>query len=912
MLTVSAQVQVRIQESGQPHVRLTSMATKLKEPRPDLPVPAAPSGPEDFCPRSTSRQSSAAPPADPGGCSTGISGASARRRSHLLLQVRQRPFATISATVLISLGLVVMAGWLARVPAIVQLYPGLAPMQFNTALGFLLLGIGFFGVLIDRTVVAATAGGAAALLGGVTLLQYLTGSNFGIDQLFLEHDITTRTSHLGRMAPNTTLGFLYAGLALMTLLSRRHTHRALAISGVLGALTASLAAAALGGYLLRLEAAYGWGDLTAMAGHTAAGFLLAGTSLFGAAWLRSSQIGRPKPLWLPLCAGFAVLAVTLVLWQAISAEEARVYGGARTPPAISISDILPVFGIALAIAITAAVTFALRAQRRAALIQQEMIAKEAAQARILTAEASAAESRRQLRDAMEHATVQIGIFGPDEQLQVCNQAYWNSFFPGRPIPKQLPTFRELLETSLTSNLIPGLLNASEEKRLEWIEGRMATFREGKRNILRQLTDGHWLSIQQQRLPDGGMIIIQTDVTEVKDHEQQVIRAARAREEAIAREAEQRAKADIATRQLVDAIAGLPAGVAIFDADNRLVQANDAYRRNFPAAAQDWKTPPTYADLCRAGDGGNLAVGAENDPEVVAARAEQQIAWFEGDGSPVELQLKDGRWLTIQKSVLSGGGSIVVETDITELKAREDALVASNKELARFAYVASHDLQEPLRKIRTFGGMIRSRHGEELSETSADYLQRMQGAAERMQSLIHDLLEFSRAQQGDRHFEQVDLKLIASQVLEDLEQQIADAGANVEVGDLPTIEADRTHMRQLIQNLVSNAIKFRHKDRKPEISIEWANPPGRQGEMSPVPEIVVRDNGIGIEPKHRRRIFEVFQRLHGRTEYEGTGVGLAVCRRIAERMGGRIRAEANPGGGSAFRVFLPARQNLEIL
>jgi len=250
--------------------------------------------------------------------------------------------------------------------------------------------------------------------------------------------------------------------------------------------------------------------------------------------------------------------------------------------------------------------------------------------------------------------------------------------------------------------------------------------------------------------------------------------------------------------------------------------------------------------------------------------------------------------------------------LEELKASVEQknieLEARNRELEQFAYVSSHDLQEPLRKIIAFGDRLKTRNAGTLDERSLDYLARMQSASSRMQRLISDLLEFSRLTTRGKPFEPVNLSTIVSGVVSDLEVTIERSGGKVEVGDLATIDADAGQMRQLFQNLIGNALKFHREDVAPEVKVRGvASAPAKEGEPPKFYEIRVEDNGIGIESKYLDRIFTVFERLNSREQYEGTGIGLAICKKIAERHGGRIRVESEPGRGTTFVVSLPQRQ-----
>jgi two-component system, LuxR family, sensor kinase FixL len=238
------------------------------------------------------------------------------------------------------------------------------------------------------------------------------------------------------------------------------------------------------------------------------------------------------------------------------------------------------------------------------------------------------------------------------------------------------------------------------------------------------------------------------------------------------------------------------------------------------------------------------------------------------------------------------------------------LERSNRELEQFAYVASHDLQEPLRKIRTFSDRLQMKSADRLDEAGIDCLQRMQSAAARMQSLIDGLLSLSRVTTQGQEFVAVNLAQVARDVVSDLEVQIERAGGRVELGHLPTIQADPLQMRQLLQNLITNALKFRRVDAPPVVKVQGRFIHGRSGRKTGPPpaeqcRILVEDNGIGFEQRHEERIFGVFQRLHPRDVFEGMGIGLALCRKIVERHGGRITAHGTPGVGSTFEVLLPA-------
>lgn len=238
-------------------------------------------------------------------------------------------------------------------------------------------------------------------------------------------------------------------------------------------------------------------------------------------------------------------------------------------------------------------------------------------------------------------------------------------------------------------------------------------------------------------------------------------------------------------------------------------------------------------------------------------------------------------------------------ELLELQAQE--LARSNQELQSFAYIASHDLQEPLRKVIAFGDRLRTKESTNLSNSGNDYLSRMQNAAIRMRTLIEDLLAFSRVTTKAQPFQRIDLDQVVNEVLVDLEERIARLGAHIEVDHLPVVEAEPTQMRQLFQNLLANAMKFHQENISPVITINCHNVDNTTC------EIRVVDNGIGMDPKYFDRIFKPFQRLHGKGVYEGTGIGLAICHKIVVRHGGTIEVESSPGKGATFIITLPLFQ-----
>ncbi len=349
----------------------------------------------------------------------------------------------------------------------------------------------------------------------------------------------------------------------------------------------------------------------------------------------------------------------------------------------------------------------------------------------------------------------------------------------------------------------------------------------------------------------------------------------------------------------------PSGIVVVDKNGRVVLVNRAAVKVFGYAREEFLeltveelVPERFRTRHES-----YRTGFHEEPETRVMGAGRDLFALRKDGTefPVEIGLTP---------VQTPAGRLVVSSvvDITQRKEAErersryaEELERSNAELRSFASVASHDLQEPLRKLSTFAQRLDDRCRDQLDERSQDYLERMLDATHRMQGLISDLLAFSRVTTGASPFEEVDLNEIVRTVLIDLEVAVEESRAEVVCDRLPVVEADPAQMRQLVLNLLSNAIKFRREGVAPRIEVGLSKTePGWVG-------FEVRDNGIGIEEEYRERIFEIFQRLHGRNSYPGTGMGLAICRKIVDRHGGRIEAQGASGGGASFRVRLPRRQ-----
>ena len=404
----------------------------------------------------------------------------------------------------------------------------------------------------------------------------------------------------------------------------------------------------------------------------------------------------------------------------------------------------------------------------------------------------------------------------------------------------------------------------------------------------------WLRLMAERAgrfsAETGVAVMVTSVIVVFAIVVYVTAAAAERGEAARREAEE------LFRSAVDAS---PNGMLMVDPAGRIVLLNRQTEAIFGYRADELLGRPVEMllpeRLRRGHEGFRRAYLA--DP-----RTRQM-----GAGRDLRARRKDGREVPVEiglNPVERAAGTHVIASviDITERKRVEDELRRSNEELERFAYVASHDLQEPLRMVGSYVQLLARRYRGQLDSDADEFIGYALDGALRMQRLIEELLAFSRVGTRGAPLVPTDCAVVVESALRSLKLAIEEAGATVVVGPLPTVLADPGQLEQVFQNLLSNALKFRGEE-PPTIEVSAER-------RDPVWELRVRDNGIGIDPEYFDRIFVIFQRLHGRDEYPGTGMGLAIVKKIVERHGGRIGVESTPGEGSTFSFTLPAVETAE--
>jgi PAS domain S-box-containing protein len=353
----------------------------------------------------------------------------------------------------------------------------------------------------------------------------------------------------------------------------------------------------------------------------------------------------------------------------------------------------------------------------------------------------------------------------------------------------------------------------------------------------------------------------------------------------------------AFRSLVDT---LDEGVVMVARDGSLAASN-------PSAGRILGMDPAAILRPNGSDPAWMLVGAEGDPLPDAERPLRHTART-GEprlGVPLGLRRADGavRWLSISTRAADADADapppytvVVSFADVTEERETVNALERSNAELQQFAYIASHDLSEPLRMVSSYLQLLRRRSRGQLDSEADEFIDYAVDGATRMRGLIEALLAYSRAGRGDEPVT-VEMGRVAADVLRTLAGAIVRSSAQIQIGELPRVVGDRVQLEQLLQNLIGNALKFRREGVPPEIEVAATVRDG-------LAEVTIRDNGLGFDPQYASRIFRAFERLHGTSAYPGTGIGLALCRKIVERHHGTITADSTVGSGATFTITLP--------
>ena len=502
-------------------------------------------------------------------------------------------------------------------------------------------------------------------------------------------------------------------------------------------------------------------------------------------------------------------------------------------------------------------------------------------------------ARTRMAHAFESMADGFALFDPEDRLTVYNKKYidLNSHIADVIAPGM--SYEEMLRVGMErSGYETGGLSTEE-----FIKWRLDQHRNPKEAYDLLMHDGRWVRVQERRTYDGGIVGTRTDITELKRREAEILRMTN----------ELRQK----NMQFDTALNNMIQGLCMFDADQTLIVTNRRYLEMYGFSEEVVKPGIKLHEIMEY----SVSLGNYTKEDAAKAKAERPDHAKRRQRATLKQHLRDGRVIAVMHEPMADGGSIATYQDITELEHHERQvqkytrkLEASNRELQDFAYVASHDLQEPLRKIETFGQRLVAKYSDDLPEGAQKFVERIDNAVGRMRLLIDDLLSYSLVTTKAKPFAKTDLGEIVEGVLSDLQIRIEETEAEIVIGDLPTIDADPTQMRQLFQNIIANALKFQAPGRRPVVRVETKLFDGSFLDGVPTTcEIRIADNGIGFNNQYKEKIFTIFQRLHGRNDYEGTGIGLATCRKIVLRHSGMIDAEGAENEGATFIITLPLTQ-----
>ncbi len=506
----------------------------------------------------------------------------------------------------------------------------------------------------------------------------------------------------------------------------------------------------------------------------------------------------------------------------------------------------------------------------------------------------AEQSRSRLMHALDVMADGFALYDAKDRMVLYNRKYLDYSPLAADVIMPGAEKEEILRKSTARGAF--VLNGMTDE--QYIEWRLDKHRNPSEPYQIQLTDGRWLLITEKRTNDGGIVGTRSDITEIKLREIEMLRISK----------------QLHARNLHfdTALTNMVQGLCMFDKDQKLIVVNKRYLEIYGFSADVVKPDISLREIMQYSvslgnytvEEADRALAQRNDPSQLARR------------SLIKQYLKDGRVIAVMNEPMADGGTIATYQDITETEHNATMMLQytqklehSNRELADFAYVASHDLQEPLRKIEAFGERLVNKYSSILPDDGKMFVDRMQNAAGRMRTLINDLLSYSRVTTGAKEFQNASLSKVLGEVLSDLQIRIEETKATINFDQLPTIECEPMQMRQLLQNLLGNALKFRKADVLPIITISTEIVPADETMgIGSHAKLIFADNGIGFDNEFKDKIFTIFQRLHSRTEYEGTGIGLATVRKIVERHGGTINADGQLNIGSKFYVTLPIEQN----
>lgn len=719
----------------------------------------------------------------------------------------------------ILLGLVVILGWYIQSKALVQIHPSFAPMQYNTALGFLISGIGLLALAYNRKKLSLICGISAALMGLATLSQYVFGIELRIDQLLMTHYVTTKTSHPGRMAPNTALCFSLIGLLLVGEYVLSKIKSRLLVLRVLGSLVFILGTVVFICYVAGLDPSAGTiAHLTRMAIHTATGFIVLGIGVLAYSWHEKTLDWKTtSPTWISTIVAIIIFLTSISVVQKFQSQE----GNVKT---IFLTEELTLLEKGVS-------------ERMQSLIisQKRMVERWESQKR--TPEKNWREDAKNYIDGFPALKVM-------EWVDTRNRIRWAEPIEG-------------------NEKVIGLNIGYDEDRKKILEHAS---KKGSITLTAplKLLQGYkaliaYIPIHYDNHYDGFIVGIYEIEAFIKE----------------------RFSSEFKTLF----------NIIITDGEKTVFEHFSDTKHK-----EKWGVEKTMALYNRTW---KITLWPKDSFIEFHNSYLPEAAFIVG----MIVSLLMG--FAIYVAVLSNQRSKLLKQKELEQEGLIAKLTDSNEELERFAYVCSHDLQEPLRMVRSFTERFES-HFEQIikgDEKGEKYMGFILDGAKRAQELIADILEYSSLDRSAQKPEVINLNALIKSIHETMQVNLKDCNGKITTDDMPQITGNKTQIYQLLQNLINNGLKYQSPDAKPHVHLS-VKEKGKRWVFS------VKDNGIGIDKKNLEKIFNVFQRLHRKEEYSGTGIGLAICKKIIERHGGKIWVESTKGKGTSFFFSLDKSNHIK--
>ncbi len=780
--------------------------------------------------------------------------------------------AIIISLAIMIVGLTVISGWATQNITLITILPNYPAMVFNTALGFVLCAVGLLCAQMQKTSITVFFGSLGFLMGAANILEYGLGINFGIDELFFQDFVKSNVNYPGRMSISTALCFVLTGGSLTFLTLAKRLLTLSVFVEILCAFGILLPFISLLDHFDIINTGYNWFLWQSMAVHTALSFMALNGVILSNLWKERvntiSIFNTTAPAFFlvlallfdaytphGIAAGFAYMPFVLCSISRPNMRAPFIFAGVAT--------CLIIFGFYASIHVETP-WMNILINRGVSIIGIWMITVLIYGVKLQeNALKENAERLNAVVDNMVDGLITINERGHIESFNMaCERifGYRGNEVIGQNVKMLMPEPYHSEHDGYLKNY-----HDTGERKIIGI-GREVEGQKKDSTVFPIDLSISEINLQGRKIYSG---IVQ-DVSERKYAEEELISIGRVLEESLNE-------------------------IFIFDSNTlQFMQVNKGARGNLGYDMEELKTmtpvdiKPEYSEEMFYD-----AIAPLKDSQKDKIIFETVHRRKDGTDYDVEVHLQMSRYQGKKAYV-------AMIRDISDRKKAEKEIIRSNEELERFAYIASHDLQEPLRMVASFTALLDEEYSENLDEQANEYMKFITDAARRMQALVGDLLEYSRVGQEDGGFTDVDCKAQTDIAINNLQKMIQETNANVTVDDLPIIYVNPVRFSRLIQNLIGNAIKYRQKDRPPEITVK-AEDQGGEWLFS------ISDNGIGMKDEYLEQIFVIFKRLHNKKHYQGTGIGLAVSKRIVEEFDGRIWAESKLGKGSTFYFTVPKKE-----